>query len=309
MLTDLQKQTAQAIINIFETGKVLGDYTNVTSVAGDPGGLTYGKAQTTLNSGNLFLLIKAYCDAENAQFAEELRAYLDRLEDKDKRLNRDLTLHGILRQAGLDPVMQDTQDEFFDRVYWNPSVSFANRLGIQTALGTAVVYDSILHGSWVRMSDRTINNFGTVANIGEKTWISHYVDVRRDWLASHPIRLLQKTVYRMDALKRLISNNNWDLTLPFNVRGLLIDEETLKPTLRLSSDDLESKRLLRLRLPLMQGEDVREVQEALSKAGFNIKVDAVFGEDTDKAVRQFQRDKNLIADGIVGQATRAELGL
>ncbi len=59
MLTDLQKRTAQAIVNIFETGRVRGDYAKVTLIPGDPGHLTYGRSQTTLASGNLHLLINA----------------------------------------------------------------------------------------------------------------------------------------------------------------------------------------------------------------------------------------------------------
>jgi chitosanase len=37
MLTKTQKRTAQAIINIFETGEALGDYSKVTLIAGDIG--------------------------------------------------------------------------------------------------------------------------------------------------------------------------------------------------------------------------------------------------------------------------------
>ena len=89
MLTELQKKAAQSIINIFETGRVLGDYASVVSAAGDLGGLTYGKSQTTLNSGNLYLLIKAYTEAVEAMFADDLIPYLPRLRDRDSRLNRD----------------------------------------------------------------------------------------------------------------------------------------------------------------------------------------------------------------------------
>ena len=54
-LTKTQKRTAQAIVNIFETGRVHGDYGQVTLLAGDTGHLTYGRAQTTLASANLSL--------------------------------------------------------------------------------------------------------------------------------------------------------------------------------------------------------------------------------------------------------------
>jgi lysozyme len=68
-------------------------------------------------------------------------------------------------------------------------------------------------------------------------------------------------------------------------------------------------RVLKLTDPMMQGEDVRQVQEALKTAGINIEPDGFFGNDTDKAVRQFQQQKGLTVDGIVGAQTRKQLGL
>ena len=53
MLTATQKKTAEALVNIFETGEALGDYSQVTLIAGDTGHLTFGRSQTTLGSGNL----------------------------------------------------------------------------------------------------------------------------------------------------------------------------------------------------------------------------------------------------------------
>jgi lysozyme len=61
--------------------------------------------------------------------------------------------------------------------------------------------------------------------------------------------------------------------------------------------------------PLVQGDEVRQVQQALIKAGFNIQVDGFFGNDTHKAVRQFQQQKGMTVDGIVGAETRRVLGV
>lgn len=308
VITDLQKKVAQAIVNIFETGRVQGDYSNVTSISSDPGGLTYGRSQTTLMSGNLYLLIEDYCETENADFADELKPYLGRIKAKDTSLNRDLRLHNLLRQAGQDWVMQEVQDAFFDRVYWNPAVAQAQAIGITTPLGFAVVYDSVVHGSWGLMRDRTNQKYGTLANISEQTWVSRYVDTRREWLANHSIKILNKTVYRMDAFRLLISSGNWDLILPITVRGNLINEDTLTK-ISTASADIAPQRLLQLTMPYMSGDDVRKVQHALVKAGFKLDVDGIFGKDTDAAIKQFQKQKNLKADGIVGQATLAALGV
>jgi chitosanase len=306
MLTEIQKKAAQAIINIFETGSVAGEYDSVVSVPGDPGGLTYGAKQTTLNSGNLHLLIKAYVEAEGALFDDELRPYLGRLRNIDQSLNNNTTLHGILRQAGRDSVMVQEQDAFFDRVYWNPAMNSATTMNIQTVLGIAVVFDSITHGSWGLIRDRTNNQFGNLSNIGEKNWIKNYLDVRRDWLANHSVQILHLTVYRIDAFKKIIQSGNWDLALPFTVRGLIIDEDSLSPII--TAPTTSQPRLLFLTRPPMSGADVRVVQQALVVEGFTLDADGIFGPVTDATVRTFQQQKNLRVDGI-GRATLSELGL
>lgn len=68
-------------------------------------------------------------------------------------------------------------------------------------------------------------------------------------------------------------------------------------------------RALKLTAPMLQGEDVRLVQEGLKKVGFDVKPDGFFGKDMDKAVRQFQQQKGLTVDGVVGAETRRILGL
>ena len=71
----------------------------------------------------------------------------------------------------------------------------------------------------------------------------------------------------------------------------------------------KTTRSLKLVTPLMKGEDVRELQEALSKAGIEISVDGDFGAATDRAVKAFQSQKNLKVDGVVGDGTKKALGL
>ena len=71
----------------------------------------------------------------------------------------------------------------------------------------------------------------------------------------------------------------------------------------------ETTRALKLTDLIMQGMDVHQLQEALKKVGVNIKSDGFFGKDVDKAVRQFQHQKGLEIDGIVGTKTRSLLSL
>ncbi|MEJ2007579.1 MAG: peptidoglycan-binding protein [Acidobacteriota bacterium] len=310
MLNDLQKRTGEAIVNIFETGHPLGIYGQVTLIKGDTGHLTYGRSQTTLASGNLYLLIKAYCDVPDAQFATQLGQYLGRLASRDATLDTDMTFRGLLRDAGDDPDMHTVQDRFFDRVYWNPSQKDAEALSLSSALGTTVVYDSHVHGSWGRIRNLTVQNHGKPPDVSEQDWIGFYVSERRNWLATNPNSALHVTVYRMDTFNQLIGAQNWDLALPITVRGIRVDQEILiadKPV-RVSAHDA-SERTLLLQTPFMVGDDVEAVQRALVQAGIAVDVDGIYGHLTEAAVRRFQQKKGLTADGVVGPATRSALGL
>ena len=58
------------------------------------------------------------------------------------------------------------------------------------------------------------------------------------------------------------------------------------------------------------GEMVRQVQRKLQKWGYlKGAADGVFGQDTYEAVVHFQRKNGLTADGVVGDATFAALGI
>lgn len=58
------------------------------------------------------------------------------------------------------------------------------------------------------------------------------------------------------------------------------------------------------------GEGVKWVQWQLGRLGYAVgKLDGIFGVNTDKAVRAFQRAAGLVADGIVGADTRKALGV
>ncbi|UQA56213.1 peptidoglycan-binding domain-containing protein [Polyangium aurulentum] len=53
----------------------------------------------------------------------------------------------------------------------------------------------------------------------------------------------------------------------------------------------------------MKGAAVRKVQARLRALGWDIGVDGIFGSETDRVVRAFQRRRALLDDGIVGPRT------
>lgn len=69
-------------------------------------------------------------------------------------------------------------------------------------------------------------------------------------------------------------------------------------------------RMLYRRVPLMRGDDISALQQALNSLGFDAgKVDGLFGPDTLAAVLDFQHNRGMAEDGIVGSEVVAELAL
>lgn len=69
-------------------------------------------------------------------------------------------------------------------------------------------------------------------------------------------------------------------------------------------------RLLYHRIPMMRGDDVAELQRRLNALGFDSgKVDGIFGEDTLKALLDFQANRRMPEDGMAGRAAADELNL
>lgn len=57
-----------------------------------------------------------------------------------------------------------------------------------------------------------------------------------------------------------------------------------------------------------RGQDVKDIQKMLNSRGYDCgTTDGIFGKNTEKAVRSFQKDNNLVIDGIVGKNTLEKL--
>ena len=82
-----------------------------------------------------------------------------------------------------------------------------------------------------------------------------------------------------------------------------------KPGAEPASSSSSGPRLLKLQSPYLRGDDVKALQNALVKAGITVDTDGVFGPGSEKAVKTFQSQQGLGADGIVGANTRKALGL
>lgn len=303
MVTGELKSAAQAIVNVFETGSVRGDYGNVTLIAGDTGHLSYGRSQVTLASGGLARLLDRYCAAPGNRLGRHLTAYLPRVSQRDVGLDNDGFLKNVLRACADDSVMREVQDAVFDEGYWTPALNAAKRLELELPLSVAVVYDSYIHGSWDAIRDRTIAAAGRPAAAGEKVWVTRYVAERLAWLESSARTDLRATAYRMHVFQRLIEVDSWNLDLPLVVRGVEVSTASLAAAPKGCYDGPRpGSRALALQTPIAAGLDVRLLQLGLSHLRYNVVADALFGRGSVAALKAYQADKGLAVTGAADQA-------
>jgi chitosanase len=230
-LTKEQKHAIDCVLSIFETGRIPSKESYQTcTILSDGAGISYGKHQATDRAGSLDKIVQLYIE-KKGPIAGELEPYLVRLGTNDtakvdpkKPPAWALKLVEILKKAGADSIMRECQDEVFDAGYWIPAVGHATSAGLKTALGHLIVYDTCIHSGPAGVANIRAK-FPEPAPIrggDEKKWCYAYIEARRAWLLGNKNELVQKTVYRMDALKSIADAGNWDLVLPMKVRGVTI---------------------------------------------------------------------------------------
>jgi chitosanase len=231
-LSAAQKHAVDACLCIFETGQLPLPSAYATCVIlNDGAGISYGKHQATDRSSSLDLIVQRYIVNKGTR-ADELSEYVKYLTGNQTAEYVPgmpyppwlVALTGLLRAAGADPIMQRAQDEIFDELYFRPALGHANAAGVQHALSLLAIYDTCIQSGPGAVSAMR-NRFAEAcpANGGdEKAWTTAYVQARKAWLLAAKNPLVQRSVYRPEALLRLIGDGNWDLNLPLTVRGVKV---------------------------------------------------------------------------------------
>jgi len=227
-----QKRAIDSVLSIFETGRTptAASFSTCT-ILSDGAGISYGVHQSTDRSNSLDAIVKRYielggtCAARLKPFLPYLAANKSAAEPPPGPWSQETkALISILKAAGSDPKMQQAQIEVFDSNYFTPAVNHAKDIGLTTALGLLVIYDTCIHSGPGRVAthraafpEKSPKNGGD-----EKAWIKAYLNARRAWLAGNSNPLVQRTVYRQDAILDLIKADNWDLKFPFAIRGVKV---------------------------------------------------------------------------------------
>ena len=216
-----------AVVNIFETSRPFGDFA-AYAVLDDGAGVSYGISQFTHRSGSLLAVIENYLDTGGVIGRYLFIKFLPLLRKTDAAsiaaLAGDRSFEKALKAAAVSREMRSAQTATACRLYLAPAIAACEELGLSTPLSLAVVYDSVVHGSWIRIRDsiklRTPGKGGS-----EKEWITAYVRKRHAWLTSSP--RLAKTAYRTRFFLEQLTLGRWELQLPLRVRGVLLSDSIL----------------------------------------------------------------------------------
>lgn len=162
--------------------------------------------------GNLKTLMKSYVDAKG-KFASDFTKYMNQVGKTP--LAGDTKFIELLKAAGKDPVMQQCQEAAYESMYIAPAMKWCEKNKFNLNLSKLVIADSFLQSGSILMSIRNkfAENLPLVGG-NEKKWIESYCIVRKDWLATHSKKILNKTIYRMNMMLDLIEREDWNLSAP-----------------------------------------------------------------------------------------------
>lgn len=221
LLNANQRSLIERVINTVETGRPEGNYGAISIYADGPHDIrqiTYGRAQTT-EYGNLRKLVKMYV-AAGGSYSAALAPYAEQIGSTV--LTEDMTFRQLLRDAGRnDPLMRQIQDQFFQQVYFDPAMHWADSNGFVLALSALVIYDSYIHsGQILWLLRQKFPENPPAAGGNEEDWIRAYVTARHAWLSNHPRPAVRKSNYRTAAYLEQIAAHNWDLAIvPVRMNG------------------------------------------------------------------------------------------
>ncbi len=202
--------TVQSILNIVrseESGSAKPDYASITV---DSGGLTYGAYQFDSKSGELHDMLAQYMSRGGA-YSSALRPYVSSMAHG--RMPHDQNLKNILRKAANDPIMQQTQDDFFVEHHLKNSMQKAADAGIRSPLGVALFVDIQTNGGIDSVMKTARRQVPQIKTAGDETrFIQAMLDAREARyrkLARHGYgKYLRGWIARNNDFRSMLRNND-----------------------------------------------------------------------------------------------------
>lgn len=213
------------IVSIFENSTPDIQYSYITAL-GDGRGYTAGRAGFTTATGDLLDVLERYSQLKptTAEWPR-LRALLPRLRELRDLASGSLqglaSLPALWKAAAGDPKFLRAQDETTETLYKTPARAWCRKLGLRSPLSFLVIYDSIIQHGDGGDADSLGTLISRVNANDERAFIREFLSVRRADLMNpaNPDTAgeWRESVDRVDALKRLVNTDNWELTSPLRL--------------------------------------------------------------------------------------------
>jgi chitosanase len=164
----------------------------------------------TEGGGNLKKVLQCYAE-KGGKLAAQFAPCLPSL-GSGPTLAGDTKFIDSLKEAGKDPAMVKAQEECFEEFYLGPAFVWASSQGFRLPLSYLVIADSYLHsGSMLGFLMKSFPEKKPKEGGNEQAWIRAYAKARKQWLATHSNKLLNKTVYRVNCYIEQMDRGNWEM--------------------------------------------------------------------------------------------------
>ena len=216
-----RKRRAAQITSTFENSTTELQYDYAENI-GDGRGITAGRAGFTSGTSDLLLLVRRYTEAKPDN---PLAGYLPALEavngtDSEEGLDG---FTDAWAQAAADPAHRKLQDDLVDELYFEPAMALAREVGITTALGQAIMWDTMIqHGrggenGTTAIIEETKATMGGDATGNEAPWLTAFLDARLHHLGhayDDSSDADASSTSRVNAFKALIADDAFTLDPP-----------------------------------------------------------------------------------------------
>ena len=224
----------KAISNVFEVGGPEPDYAYVENL-GDGRGYTVTQYGFCTYNSEVAQVIDRYAAHVPTTPLKRFLPQLPPVKWSGQALDGFPT--AWLKEIKASTLLGRACDEEADVLYFNPAVEAAAALGIRSAIGKAIFYDTLLqHGtstdpdSLPTIIKRTLEENGDVESTSEAEFLRAFLAVRRSVLEDPHNRETQEvwraSARRVDALLKLL-NANPDLVPPIQVTNADVDVTVL----------------------------------------------------------------------------------
>lgn len=228
LIDPVKKLRASQITSTFENSTTEIQYGYAENIE-DGRGITAGRAGFTSGTSDLLEVIERYTEKQPGNSLERylpaLRAIDSMPEDARNTEGLDGFIETWSQASDTDPLLNQTQDEVVDELYFNPAMQRAEAIGVRSSLGQLIMWDTIIqHGEGDDLDGlpaivREVSSIAGSATGNEAEWLDVFLRIREQHLvnAADPDtrEAWRASVSRVSALRLFLANGNLALDLPF----------------------------------------------------------------------------------------------